>query len=60
LNGETPKAKTTLYNTPSELFVPAVVTRGNIKAIVFDTGIASAAKVCTGRYAAPCLKLGIK
>jgi D-xylose transport system substrate-binding protein len=60
LNGETPKAKTTLYNTPSELFVPAVVTRENIKAIVFDTGIASAAKVCTGRYAAPCLKLGIK
>jgi D-xylose transport system substrate-binding protein len=27
LNGETPEAKTTLYDTPSELFVPAVVTR---------------------------------
>jgi D-xylose transport system substrate-binding protein len=26
LKGETPEAKTTLYNTPSELFVPAVVT----------------------------------
>src|SRR5690606_21713349 len=27
LNGETPTAETTLYNTPSKLFVPAVVTR---------------------------------
>ncbi len=32
LKGETPEAKTTLYNTPSELFVPAVVTAENIKA----------------------------
>ena len=28
LKGETPEPKTTLYDTPSELFVPAVVTRG--------------------------------
>jgi len=60
LNGKTPKPKTTLYNTPSELFVPAVVTRENIKAQIFDKGIASAADICTGRYAAGCAKLGIK
>jgi len=60
LNGETPEAKTSLYNTPSELFVPAVVTRENIKEIVFDTGIASASDICTGRYAAGCEELGIK
>jgi D-xylose transport system substrate-binding protein len=60
LNGETPEAKTELYNTPSELFVPAVVTRQNIKEIVFDTGIALASDVCTGRYAAGCVALGIK
>ncbi|GLQ75968.1 ABC transporter substrate-binding protein [Vibrio penaeicida] len=60
LNGETPKAKTTLYNTPSELFVPEVVTRGNIKKIIFDSGIASADDVCTGRYLAGCKELGIK
>lgn len=60
LKGETPEAKTTLYDTPSELFVPAVVTRENIKAEIFDKGITSAADICTGRYAAGCKELGIK
>jgi len=59
LKGETPVAKITLYNTPSELFVPAGVTRDNIKKLIFDSGIASAKKVCTGRYLADCKKLGI-
>ena len=31
LKGETPEPKTTLYDTPSELFVPAVVTRENLE-----------------------------
>ena len=60
LNGETVEPKTTLYNTPSELFVPAVVTRDNIKAEIFDKGINTAAEVCTGRYAAGCKELGIQ
>ncbi|MCB2121580.1 MAG: substrate-binding domain-containing protein, partial [Rhodobacteraceae bacterium] len=60
LNGETPEASTTLYNTPSQLFVPAVVTRENIKAEVFDTGIQTAAEVCTAEYAEACAELGIK
>jgi D-xylose transport system substrate-binding protein len=60
LKGETPEAKTTLYNTPSQLFVPAVVTRENIKAEVFDTGIQTAAQVCTGEYEAGCKELGIE
>ena len=30
LNGETPKAEMTLYDTPSQLFTPAVVTRENL------------------------------
>ena len=60
LNGQTPEPKTTLYNTPSELFVPAVVTRENIKAEIFDKGITPAAEICTGRYAAGCAELGIK
>ena len=42
LKGETPEAKTTLYNTPSELFVPAVVTAENIKAEIFDKEIGRA------------------
>lgn len=59
LNGKTPKAKTTLYNTPSELFVPEVVTRENIKKVVFDSGVTFAGDVCKGRYLAGCKELGI-
>lgn len=59
LNGETPEAKTTLYDTPSELFVPAVVTRENIKAEIFDKGIQTPEQVCTAEYADACKELGI-
>ncbi|MBP1851525.1 sugar ABC transporter substrate-binding protein [Rhizobium halophytocola] len=57
--GETPEAKTKLYETPSELFVPAVVTAENIKAEIFDKKIQTAEEVCTGEYAAACKTLGI-
>lgn len=59
LQGKTPKATATLFNTPSQLFVPVVVTRDNIKAEIFDKGIAKASTICTGAYAAGCKKLGI-
>ena len=59
LKGETPAPKTSLYDTPSELFVPAVVTAENIKAEIFDKGINTAEEVCTGEYAEPCKALGI-
>ncbi|MCD7109586.1 sugar ABC transporter substrate-binding protein [Rhizobium sp. DKSPLA3] len=60
LKRETPEAKTSLYDTPSELFVPAVVTAENIKAEIFDKKIQTVAEVCTGEYAEGCAKLGIK
>jgi D-xylose transport system substrate-binding protein len=60
LNGETPEPTTTLYDTPSELFVPEVVTRENIKAEIFDKGLNTAEEVCTGRYAEGCAELGIE
>lgn len=59
LKGETPEAKTKLYNAPSELFVPAVVTAENIKAEIFDKGIQTPEEVCTGEYAEGCKALGI-
>lgn len=59
LKGETPEAKTMLYDTPSELFVPAVVTAENIKAEIFDKGINAAEEVCTGEYAEGCKAPGI-
>ena len=60
LNGETPKAEMSLYDTPSQLFVPAVVTRENLKAEIIDKGINTAAELCVDRYAAGCVELGIK
>lgn len=59
LKGETPEAKTTLYDTPSELFVPAVVTRDNIKAEIFDAGIQTTDEVCTAEYVDACRDLGL-
>ncbi len=60
LKGETPEPKTTLYDTPSELFIPKVVTRENIKEEIFDKGLNTPAEVCTGRYEEGCKELGIE
>jgi D-xylose transport system substrate-binding protein len=60
LSGETPKAEMTLYDTPSMLFTPAVVTAENLKAEIIDKGIAKAADLCGGAYAEGCKKLGIQ
>lgn len=60
MQGKKPAGKATLYNTPSELFVPTVVTKENIKEVLFDSGIMKAADVCTGEYAKGCADLGIK
>ncbi len=60
LSGQAPKGETTLFKTPTQLFKPAVITQSNIKADVVDKGFATAAQLCTGRYADGCKKLGIK
>jgi D-xylose transport system substrate-binding protein len=59
LSGQPPKAEMKLYDTPSQLFVPAVVTAKNLKAEIIDKKIATAKELCTGRYAEGCKKLGI-
>ncbi len=59
LNGETPEPETTLYDTPSQLFVPEVVTRENIKEVIFDGGIQTTDEVCTAEYVEACRELGI-
>jgi D-xylose transport system substrate-binding protein len=60
LNGETPEATTTLYDTPSQLFVPAVITAENIKAEIFDAGVTPVEDVCTASYAEACAAMGIE
>jgi D-xylose transport system substrate-binding protein len=59
LDGKTPEPKTSLYDTPSELFVPAVVTAENLKAEIIDKKIVPAATLCVDRYIDGCKKLGI-
>ncbi|WP_197094095.1 ABC transporter substrate-binding protein [Nonomuraea sp. SBT364] len=60
MKGEKPAGEATLFNTPSQLFTPTVVTRENIKEVLFDSGIMKAADVCTAEYAEGCTELGIK
>lgn len=59
LGDKAPKAETTLYNTPSKLFVPVVVTAENLKAEIIDKKVVPAATLCVDRYAEGCKKLGI-
>lgn len=64
LGGETPKADTTLFGTPTKLFTPTLVTAENLKAEIVDKEvngkpIETPAVLCTGRYAEGCKKLGI-
>ncbi len=64
LGGDAPKAEMMLYDTPSKLFTPAVVTAENLKAEIIDKTIdgkpiETAAELCTGRYAEGCKKLGM-
>ena len=64
LNGEKPHSNTTLFNTPTDLFTPTLVTAANLKTEIVDRTInghpiEAPAVLCTGRYADGCRKLGI-
>lgn len=59
LQGEPPEGETTLFETPSQLFEPTVVTRDNVKEVIFDGEVYTAEEVCTGEFAAGCTELGI-
>ena len=59
LSGQAPKPEATLFNTPSQLFKPMVITAENLKAEAVDKGFVSAKDLCTGRYVEGCKRLGI-
>jgi D-xylose transport system substrate-binding protein len=64
LEGKTVTADTTLFNTPTKLYTPVVVTAQNLKAEIIDKQvngkpIETAATLCTAAYADACKKLGI-
>jgi D-xylose transport system substrate-binding protein len=58
--GEEVEGESELYDTPSQLFTPEVVTLENIKEVLFDSGIMDAADVCTAEYADACTAAGIE
>jgi D-xylose transport system substrate-binding protein len=60
LQGKQPKQTSTVFNTPSALYTPFVVTRQNVKKQMIDSGLMTAAEVCTAPYAKACAQLGIK
>ncbi|MEV6110826.1 sugar ABC transporter substrate-binding protein [Streptomyces sp. NPDC051940] len=61
MQGKTPKPTTTLFETPSQLYEPTVVTQQNLKDVIFGPdGVLKPADVCTSTYAAACQKLGIQ
>lgn len=57
--GKRPAGETTLFGTPSRLFVPTVVTRKNLKKVLIDSGEIKASDLCTKEYAKGCAELGI-
>lgn len=57
--GETPEGETELFDTPSQLFEPEVVTIENLKAVLVDSGIMQVEDICTAEYAAACAEAGI-
>jgi D-xylose transport system substrate-binding protein len=58
--GKKPAGKTQLFNTPSQLFVPNVVTKENLKKFLIDSGELKASDICAKAYAAACAKAGIQ
>src|SRR5690625_3628084 len=59
MQGEEPEADEDLFDTPSKLFVPEVVTKDNVKEVIFDEGIYEPVEICTDEYADACEELDI-
>jgi D-xylose transport system substrate-binding protein len=59
LQGEKPEGETTLFDTPSQLFTPEVVTIDNLQEVIIDGGIYKASEICTSKYKAACEEAGI-
>lgn len=59
--GQKPAGETTLFDTPSKLFVPKVITKENIATdLLTPDGALKISEVCTPTYAAACAAAGVK
>jgi D-xylose transport system substrate-binding protein len=59
VKGEKPAGKTTLFDTPSQLFDPTVVTLENIADVLSKSDQIKVSEVCTGEYQTACTQHGI-
>lgn len=59
VKGEKPAGRTTLFDTPSQLFDPTVVTLANLPGVLAKSDQIKPSEVCTGEYAAACKQHGI-
>nr|BFF27850.1 sugar ABC transporter substrate-binding protein [Glycomyces mayteni] len=60
MQGEEPEATHDLFDTPSQLFEPTVVTQENLAEVIFGPdGVLVVEDVCTPEYADACAALGI-
>ncbi len=59
-SGDAPEGETTLFDTPSSLFEPTVVTQDNLVEVIIDGDVYTAEEVCTADFADACSELGIQ
>ncbi|GAA2163235.1 MULTISPECIES: substrate-binding domain-containing protein [Glycomyces] len=60
MQGNEPESDATLFDTPSALFEPTVVTQENLKDVIFGPeGVLTVEEVCTAEYADACAALDI-
>lgn len=60
LSGKDPETTDELFESPTRLFEPTLITQENLKEEIIDTGIATAEDLCTDEYADACKDLGIE
>jgi len=59
LGGQTPDGKSNLFNTPTQLFDPKLVTKDSVKTDLVTPGIMKTGDICTSTYATACTALGL-
>lgn len=59
VKGEKPAGKTMLFDTPSQLFDPTVVTLDNLADVLSKSDQIKVSEVCTGEYQTACTQHGI-
>ena len=59
LTGQDPQPRTQLFNTPTQLFQPKLITKDNVKSDLVDPGIVKSSDICTGTYTSACSSIGL-